>query len=68
MGQHCHPSRIQKLWSSVIWDFLGMEDLMGTWEATWVFGEELEMHQIEVDHNVLGCWDCLIKDSHIYCP
>ena len=41
MGQHCRPSWIQKLWSSVIWDFLGMEDLMGTWEGTWVFGEEL---------------------------
>ena len=43
--------------SSVIQDFLGLEDQVGTWEATWVFGEELEMHHIELNHNVLGCQD-----------
>ena len=34
---------------------------MGTWEATWAFGKELEMHQIEVDvTNVLqGSLDVL---------
>ena len=32
-----------------------MEDQMGTWEVTHAFGEELEMHKIELDHNVLGC-------------
>ena len=48
--------------SSVIRDFLGLEDQVGTWEATWVLGEELEMHHIELNHNVLGCqdWQSLI--------
>ena len=31
---------------------------MGTWEVARVFGEELEMHKIELNHNVLGCQDC----------
>ena len=43
-GQCCCPSCIQKLQSSVIWDFLEMEDQMGTWEVMWAFREELEMH------------------------
>ena len=45
-----------------------MEDQTGTWEATWAFSKQLEMHQIEVDHNMLGCQDCSTKGSHIYCP
>ena len=68
MGQHCCPSQIQKLWSSVIWDFLGLEHQMGTWEVTQAFREELEMHQIELNDDVLGCRDCSVKEPHIYCP
>ena len=61
LGQCCQPSWIWKLWNSVIQDFLGMEDLTGTWEVTRAFGEELEMHQIELDHNVLGCQECSVE-------
>ena len=41
---------------------------MGTWEAKRAFRKELEIHQIELDHDVLGCWDCSIEGVHIYCP
>ena len=44
-----------------------MEDQMGTWEATRVFGEELEMHKIELNHNVLGCRECLVEGVPAYC-
>ena len=30
---------------------------MGTWEVTQAFREELEMHWIELNHDVLGCQD-----------
>ena len=40
---------------------------MGTWEATQAFGEELEMHDIKVNHNVLGCQDCLVEGVPAYC-
>ena len=40
---------------------------MGIWEAKQAFGEELEMHHIELDHDVLGCRDCSIEGSRIYC-
>ena len=40
---------------------------MGTWEATQAFGEELEMHNIEVNHNVLGCRDCSVEGVPAYC-
>ena len=41
---------------------------MGTWEATCAFREELEMHRIELDHNVLGCQVCSIEGVPSYCP
>ena len=40
---------------------------MGTWEATCAFGEELEMHKIELNHNVLGCQECSIEGVPAYC-
>ena len=40
---------------------------MGTWEATRAFGEELEMHNIELNHNILGCQDCLVEGVPAYC-
>ena len=40
---------------------------MGTWEVMWAFGEELEMHWIELNHDVLGCRDCSVKEPCIYC-
>ena len=32
-----------------------MEDQMGMWEVTQAFGKGLEMHGIELSHDVLGC-------------
>ena len=52
----------------MIRDFLGVEDQMGTWEATRTFGEELEMHKIELNHNVLGCQEHLVEGVPTYCP
>ena len=68
LGQRCHPSQIQHLRSSAIWDFLQMEDQMGTWEATQAFSKELEMHGIELSHDILGCQACSLIGHHIYCP
>ena len=32
-----------------------MGDQMGVWGVTQAFGEELEMHGIELSHDILGC-------------
>ena len=37
---------------------------MGTWEVTRAFGEKLEMHKIELNHNVLGCQECSVCQGH----
>ena len=41
---------------------------MGTWGAKQAFREELEMHGIELDHDILGCRNRPTKGTHIYCP
>ena len=40
---------------------------MGTWEVSQAFGEELEMHGIELSHNALGCHKCSLVECCMYC-
>jgi hypothetical protein len=67
-GQRCRPSRVQRLRMSAIADFVEIEEAHGTWEAMQQLGEELEMHRIEVNHDVLGCQNCNLLSSPLqYC-
>jgi hypothetical protein len=53
---------------SAIADFVEIEESHGTWEAMQQLGEELEMHRIEVNHDVLGCQNCNLLSSPLqYC-
>ena len=67
-GQRCHPSRPQQLRMVAIQDFLESEDQYETWEVEHQLGEEMEMHRIQVNHNVLGCQNCnLLVHPIEYC-
>jgi hypothetical protein len=53
---------------SAIADFVEIEEVHGTWEAMQQLGEELEMHRIEVNHDMLGCQNCNLLSSPLqYC-
>ena len=43
---------------TAIQDFLGVEDQFRMWEVECQLGEEMEIYQILVNHNVLGCQNC----------
>ena len=67
-GQRCRPCRPQRLRMAAVRDFLEVEDQYGTWEAERQLGEEMEMYQIPVNHNVLGCQNCdLLVHPVEYC-
>ena len=53
---------------AAIEDFRELEDTLGTFQAERQLGEELEMHGIEVQHNVLGCQNCNLLERPVqYC-
>ena len=67
-GPRCRPSRLQRLRMVAVWDFLEVEDQYGTWEVERQLGEEMEMYQIPVNYNVLGCQNCdLLVHPIEYC-
>ena len=53
---------------ALISDFQILEEVYGEVQAWETLQEELEMHQISVFHNVLGCQNCdLTLSPIVYC-
>ena len=67
-GQHCRPSRVQRLHMGLITDFHQLEEEFGEFQAWRTLREELEMHCISVYHDVLACQNCdLTQSPVVYC-
>ena len=67
-GQHCKPS------SPILWAkreslllFWKLEREIGLQEALECFQKVLDLGREELEHDVMGCWDCWVHGDIVYC-
>ena len=67
-GQHCRPSspisQAKRESMSLFWK---LEREIGLQEALECFQKALDSGREELEHDVMGCWDCWVHGDIVYC-
>ena len=67
-GQHCRPSspitQAKRELMSLFWK---LEREIGLQEALECFQKAVDLGKEELEHDVMGCWDCWVQGDVVYC-
>ena len=67
-GQHCRPSSsITQAKRESMLLFWKLEREIGLQEALECFQKAVDSGKEELEHDVMGCWDCWVQGDVVYC-